>query len=379
VASPSFAQFIPGDVYLASGNIPGPGAPCGTATVLRFDPATWQATVLAHPGVGFSSRIGYSPARSAMILGYGDSSLELMSSTGVRTPLPYSGGGTAQLFAPTPDGRIYIWGTAANQVRYYDAANGLHTVLDASGAAPLTYTGSVGAMTYDPGTNSIFFSSMVAGDLTRVTRLPLNAAGTAMQGASTQVTFDASPGFNAEQAVGFSRGPSGGLFLAIDDNGGGEIGRLQLINPATMAQQAFATPYYFGVAAQTAAAYVPAINKAVVYDTLEGKLRTYPQGGHGEGTIVVSQGLSGGCMSGPAAQMIVIDPPPPCSADIGSTGGVPGQDGVLNNNDFVVFIGWFFNGAPAADRGSTGGVHAPDGHFDNNDFIVFIDQFFAGC
>ncbi len=70
---------------------------------------------------------------------------------------------------------------------------------------------------------------------------------------------------------------------------------------------------------------------------------------------------------------------PPCPADMGRAGGVPGADGVLDNNDFIVFIDAFFAGSPAADFGATGGVPGPDGHFDNNDFIVFIDRFFAGC
>ncbi len=70
---------------------------------------------------------------------------------------------------------------------------------------------------------------------------------------------------------------------------------------------------------------------------------------------------------------------PDCLADIGRTGGVEGPDGVLNNNDFVVFIDWFFAGNVGADRGTTGGVPGRDGQFNNNDFVVFIDQFFAGC
>ncbi len=66
-------------------------------------------------------------------------------------------------------------------------------------------------------------------------------------------------------------------------------------------------------------------------------------------------------------------------ADVGSQGGVAGADGVLDNNDFVVFINYFFNQNPIADKGMQGGVAGADGQFDNNDFIVFIDQFFAGC
>jgi hypothetical protein len=70
---------------------------------------------------------------------------------------------------------------------------------------------------------------------------------------------------------------------------------------------------------------------------------------------------------------------PTCPADIGAQGGAPGQDGHLDNNDFVVFIDYFFNHNAAADRGSQGGVPGADGQWDNNDFVVFIDQFFAGC
>jgi hypothetical protein len=66
-------------------------------------------------------------------------------------------------------------------------------------------------------------------------------------------------------------------------------------------------------------------------------------------------------------------------ADIGSAGGLPGADNHLDNNDFIAFINFFFNGNPLADRGVTGGLPGHDGQFDNNDFIVFINQFFAGC
>jgi hypothetical protein len=68
-----------------------------------------------------------------------------------------------------------------------------------------------------------------------------------------------------------------------------------------------------------------------------------------------------------------------CPADLGATGGVAGQDGILDNNDFVVFIDYFFGNDPRADVGQTGGLPGQDGQFNNNDFVVFVDQFFAGC
>jgi len=69
-----------------------------------------------------------------------------------------------------------------------------------------------------------------------------------------------------------------------------------------------------------------------------------------------------------------------CAADVGRTGGAYGPDGVLDNNDFVVFIDAFFDeNRLVADVGSVGGAAGGDGALDNNDFIAFIDAFFAGC
>jgi hypothetical protein len=75
----------------------------------------------------------------------------------------------------------------------------------------------------------------------------------------------------------------------------------------------------------------------------------------------------------------VIVPPPVCPADIGIQGGQPGHDGMLDNNDFVVFINLFFAQDARADFGIQGGQPGQDGVFDNNDFVVFINEFFAGC
>ncbi|MDP1663143.1 MAG: vanadium-dependent haloperoxidase [Phycisphaerales bacterium] len=68
-----------------------------------------------------------------------------------------------------------------------------------------------------------------------------------------------------------------------------------------------------------------------------------------------------------------------CAVDIGVQGGSPGADGLLDNNDFVVFIDFYFSQNPAADLGRQGGISGADGLFDNNDFIVFIDSYFSGC
>jgi hypothetical protein len=69
-----------------------------------------------------------------------------------------------------------------------------------------------------------------------------------------------------------------------------------------------------------------------------------------------------------------------CPADMGRAGGAKGRDGLLDNNDFVVFIdGFFRQDGVLSDVGREGGANGGDGIFDNNDFIVFVNAFFAGC
>ncbi|HYD01935.1 MAG TPA: GC-type dockerin domain-anchored protein, partial [Phycisphaerales bacterium] len=96
-------------------------------------------------------------------------------------------------------------------------------------------------------------------------------------------------------------------------------------------------------------------------------------------STVVGHGSINGQFEGQSVFVMKPDSIPVCLADLGRQGGEPGSDGVLDNNDFIVFINYFFTSNPLADVGSPGGVDASDGSFDNNDFVVFIDQFFAGC
>ncbi|MFT3684853.1 MAG: GC-type dockerin domain-anchored protein [Phycisphaerales bacterium] len=72
--------------------------------------------------------------------------------------------------------------------------------------------------------------------------------------------------------------------------------------------------------------------------------------------------------------------PTVCGADVGSAGAVLGPDGMLDNNDFIAYIGAFFaNDLLISDVGKAGGVTGPDNQLDNNDFIAFINVFFSGC
>jgi hypothetical protein len=128
----------------------------------------------------------------------------------------------------------------------------------------------------------------------------------------------------------------------------------------------------------------PAISGSISRDGRDGSLAagTYYLG-VGLYNMTFNPGVEFGAVSDNAAAVqaipVTIIYGVPCPADLGAQGGAAGHDGVLDNNDFVVFIDYFFNHNPLADVGRQGGVTPGDGAWDNNDFVVFIDQFFAGC
>ena len=128
------------------------------------------------------------------------------------------------------------------------------------------------------------------------------------------------------------------------------------------------------------------IFKAFVFDNGEtADLNTVATGINGtmfEARSVSNSGLIVGTADSGIGftQAVLLYPMPvACAADIGSQGGVPGSDGLLDNNDFVVFIDYFFAQDHRADVGVQGGAPGHDNEWNNNDFVVFIDQFFAGC
>jgi hypothetical protein len=133
--------------------------------------------------------------------------------------------------------------------------------------------------------------------------------------------------------------------------------------------------YVFGPAANfTADANDSGLNWAASSAGLDGAIQntlTTVFNGNDQGSPGFVQGFTAGAPCTPIGSA--------CGpADLGGEGGSEGFDGNLDNNDFIVFIQYFFAQDARADLGSEGGAAGADGNFDNNDFIVFIQEFFAG-
>lgn len=60
----------------------------------------------------------------------------------------------------------------------------------------------------------------------------------------------------------------------------------------------------------------------------------------------VTNSCGGTGVTSNAVSLSLVASPPPCPADLGVAGGGYGQDGVLDNNDFIAFISRFFEGCP---------------------------------
>jgi hypothetical protein len=368
------AQFSPSDFYIVTTGAPDATHPCGTSEILRVNTATWVATTIAKPAA-LNGRACYSRARDRIVACTSQGTPPiLVDSTGTQTPLTGSGTNLFTLAAAGPGSIIYMYGTAG--VSYYDASNVLHALKDTDGATPYVFPttgaiGSTGAFTYDPATNCLFFASTIAGDLTEVAKVPLNAAGTQVIGAPTRLSFDASPGSNSEVPVGFSRGPNGKLFLKDDDNSTQLAGRMRFIDPVSMTSLQFAASGYAGVGAETAGAYLPLLGMAVAFDTFGDQFRFFKLGDSGEGSSTIKptgDAVSNNCGSGESCQVVVIDT---CYANCDGSTGSP----ALSAADFVCYLGKFrANSAYANCDGSTSSPTLTAA-----DFVCFLASFRAGC
>jgi hypothetical protein len=369
------AQFTTGDLYLVSTGVPNPGVNCAAPAIVRLTWTNgWRSTAIDRPST-LSGRACYDPFRQR-IVACRDASTPpvLIDSDGVETFLSGSGANRFALVASRGDGKIYAWGSS--QVSYFDSGGTLQSVLNAqgTGAYQFSTSGVVGAMTFDAGTNSLFFASAVAGGLTEIARVPLTASGTQVGGTPVTTTFDGSGANPGEMPVAFSRGPSGKLFLKINDVTSNTAARMCLIDPGTLAVSTFATSGFAGSAGETAGLFVPSLGQAIVLDTSNNLLRAFSPADGGSGTLVPIGIAVSGCVSGEAAQFVLIEPAvaiPTCYANCDGSTSIP----VLTAADFTCFLGKFRAADPTANcDGSTGSPSLTAA-----DFSCFLTAFRVGC
>lgn len=358
------AAFTPGDcihVTIASGYGPGSKA---AVILISGSPLTLTPLVTGSGIIGDGAYDSFRQSAVVIRVPAGSRLISAINSAGTITDIPYTGPQDATLVAPTGDGRIYF--QRSGKWSYIDRGGATHDLLNAAGTGLFAQTKNYRRAYYDPSTNSIFCGDAVVAGAT-ITKFTLSADGKKLASAPTEIVLS-TPGLQSPIVVGIAPGPSGKLFLKLDDNGGGLAPRMLLLDPATMTQTTYAQSNYFGVGGEIAGCYSPKLNVALVVDSLADQLRFFGAGASGAGAVIANtSGISSTGGSGENATMFAI------TASTAVCVGDLNKDGFVDDADFSIFAA-AYNILDCADPTMPAGCPADlngDGLVDDADFSLF--------
>ena len=363
-AEQSFAQsFTSGDLYLVSASLPGE-----EAGLVKIDPASWTVSVVTLNKAFSQGRGTYDPVLDRIVVPKAPSGggMGAVDAAGNFVNIVYSGSQDAAFPASSHDGRIYFIRGTTGRIAFVDVDGATHEVLQSDGTTPYMIAGA--SATWYEAASSTLMIARGTGSGIEFRGLALDSAGTTVL---SENVGNPAPVDDSAAVVAISQGPAGTLLVVIDDNTNNQEPRLQLLNPGSLATSIYASPSYFGVAAETTGAYLPSINQAVVLDTLNDQLRTFVANSTGTGAVVVTSGVSPGGGSGEAAQFIVIGTASTGGCDTDFNGD--GFTDIFDFNDFVTC----FEG-DSCPTGKTADYNG-DGFADIFDFNDFVTDFENGC
>ncbi|MBL8803908.1 MAG: hypothetical protein JNN27_18030 [Planctomycetes bacterium] len=326
VAASARAQsggFAPGDLYFFTTALTAPSEPFHKP-LMRIDPISGAATVITDwPQAHFpDGGVVYDPFRDRIVMmGHPTQN----APTPLRLYLVDAGGGWTDLgfpsrglhaFAPARGGRIYMLDSAqlvsGPKLRYLDATNQEHVVLDASGSTHyvIPNVGAVRWMLYDDATNALFTahqSTPGAGCGSSISvfvqKHPLSSDGSRVSGAVTCGSFLVSQ--SGSDPVGFSRGPNG-LQITVDTNSNNVEPHVLDVDTATLAITPYATFGYPGSGGIGAGSYSHLRGEAIVFDNFTNSLRAFGPGSSGGAILPVPLHLSPVGSSGEHATLFEI-------------------------------------------------------------------------
>jgi len=325
IAAPLVAQsFQPGDLYLYSAGYTGGSSSAGA--IVKIDPHTGAHTMFVDLVTVSSTAdtIAYDPFRDRMIFFGGlvpnHNEVYLADAAGNLTSLGLgvaSGPGLGK-FAPRGDGIIYFVGHHDPlNFSYFDAANQVHTLMDASGTTPFAFpfgAGAVGRMVHHAQTNSLVcavFNNLAicpggTNEAVNLHVLELSSDGSRVV-LHTCFQYDVNPGQLGEVPVGLGPGPGGDLLLHVDDNSSATLPRMAVVRPALGDAVPFA---WSQVPATSSGTYSQLLGRAIVHDSGADVLRAFAFGESGDGLVIATgTGSPGGHSE--AASLIEIAPQAP--------------------------------------------------------------------
>lgn len=272
----------------------------------RIDPVTGQGAEFVKFNYylgAFASACTYDSYRGRIIANasmstdpYWFGRLWSIASNGSAVSLPGFTGSTRGLTA-TGDGRLYFGEWDGTQpLRYYDANDVLHTLMDASGANPFVF--SVEHMIWHAPTNSLIASNSGWWSNNDCTpgqcsffRIPLSPDGSKVAGPITCNSYAS----DNQEIMTLDYLPGGKLLATLASGAPTSLWKMITLDPVTLAISPWANPWTNDI---NGGLWVPQIGKVVILDDGFNVLRTVSAGLDAPAPVLptnvsVSDGTSG--------------------------------------------------------------------------------------
>ena len=284
-------------------------------------------------------------------------------------------GRNVHCFAPKGDGLIYFHDRdLGGRIQYLDSSNQEHDLLDVNGTAPFELVASpwnkFAALMYHPKSHSLIAASSSNTSAAcfgrgtnmdvAIRRIPLSADGSRLTGPVMCTEFHVST--TSEEIEGVDILPTGWVLITVDTNSTASEQRLICVDPFTMSTWPFATTGgYAGSGAISGGCFVGAfMNKAVVVDSLDNKLRTFSYGSNGPGTALPIQPVSAGGTN-EVATLVTIRGTRGCNGSFQAYG-----QGLAGDGGFVPAL----SGTGCPIPGATPSLHISQGLGSSNGFLA---------
>ena len=342
-AAPALGQasgFQPGELIYYSQAVP--NLPPVDAGLLRIDPASGATSVLLPVWSADSRRdnLAFDPYRERVVF-YGSfpdftdpRRLYLLDGFGNTTILGAEEQSVTGI-APASGGRIYYYQSAFGEVRYFDAQDQEHTLMDVGGTQPFDGGGHLTALLYDATTNSLFAGVSRVGTFgcgaqalhSRIVKLPLSRDGSRLRAPleCVEVPINSTVG---SSPVGLVHGPDGKLLLFVATGTNDVEPRMVLVDPVTLDQTPFASNG--GVThSMVGGVWSRTLERAVFADIWNNDLRSFAYGDTGAGTVITPSIPISGSGGGEGVAMIEVSRgegtivQPYCEPKVTAAGCVP--------------------------------------------------------
>lgn len=279
-ATSALAQYADGELIVRLGTAGG-----GSCSYLRVDPVTGNATTLlagAYPH-GYSGSAVYDSFRDVMLINtslppdsYALARLFAVQADGSHTAVAAVGTGELRGLCSVGDGRVFYQVHQTPEIRWLDASNQVHTLLDASGSAPFQF--AIEHLIYHAPSNALiattsgwWSSNDCSPGSCSVFRIPLSNDGSRVGGpvACAPVASD------NQEIMSLDFMPGGQLLMCLANGSPGFMPLLYTVDPTTLAMTAFANTQLHDL---DGAVYSTRAGGAIVLDDGGNTLRQFGPG-----------------------------------------------------------------------------------------------------